>query len=86
MRYYTEVKINELHLHTSTWVNVINVTFTMLKVSSRRNYSICIRFKNEKIQQLGKNTNVAKTSFIKSQGNNKYNVLSWLLGGWREVN
>lgn len=47
-----------------------------------------ISFKNKKISNLclGINKNAAKSSFTRSQGNNKYKVLPWFLGGWREVN
>ena len=50
--YYIKVKMNESNLYISAWMNVINVTFTTLKVSIRIKYSIYISFKNEKIQQL----------------------------------
>lgn len=81
MEYYTEVKRNEPHLYISTWMTVTN---TILEVNISGNYYIYISFKNKKstIYYLGINTNVVKTSFTKSQRNNKYAVLSWLLGGW----
>lgn len=64
----------------------MNDTNTMLQVSGEIIPFISFKNKKSVIYCLGINKNVAKSNFTKSQGNSKYKVSSWSLGGWREVN